>query len=259
MIKNKIIVYEVIMVLKEKGLNSFQLHLIAIVSMLIDHIGMVLFPKCLFLRYIGRIAFPLFSFMLVEGLVHTSNKKKYLLRLFLFAIISEIPYNLMVIGKLFAKYNQNIYFTLFVALLLLCFLEKMSWKDRGLLDKIILLLFVCLVGYFLGNFLFLDYLWYGIFVPLLFYIVKGKDNKTYLNSAVILFILSLIAYGLYGYKLTLGNIVISIPIQAFCVISYIFICKYNGEQGYYNKWVKLFYYTFYPLHILVLVLLRILL
>ena len=76
------------------GLNSFQLKCIAVITMIIDHTGAVLFPGELMFRYIGRISFPIFCFLLTEGFFHTKDVRKYMLRLGIFAVVSEIPYDL---------------------------------------------------------------------------------------------------------------------------------------------------------------------
>ena len=75
-------------------MSSFVLKMIAIISMFIDHIGYVIFGKFSYFNYIGRLAFPIFAFQISEGYIHTKNLKKYFLRLFLFAIISQIPFML---------------------------------------------------------------------------------------------------------------------------------------------------------------------
>ena len=90
------------------------LKLIAVVTMFIDHIGSIIFPHIMFLRIIGRISFPIFAFLIVNGYRHTHNLKKYLLRLAAFAIISEIPYNLIWSGDIAYPNSQNVFVTLFL-------------------------------------------------------------------------------------------------------------------------------------------------
>ena len=96
-----------------KGIKTFLLKWIAIISMLIDHIGAVLFPWCEWMRIVGRLAFPIFAYLLVEGFVYTKDVKKYLVRLGLFALISEIPFDLAFFGTVFAPVHQNVFFELF--------------------------------------------------------------------------------------------------------------------------------------------------
>ena len=100
-------------------LDSFQLKWIAIITMLIDHVGAIFFPGNLVFRYVGRIAFPIFCFQLVEGFFHTRNIEKYMLRLGIFAIISEIPYDLAFRGNILDFEHQNVFFTLFLGILML--------------------------------------------------------------------------------------------------------------------------------------------
>ncbi len=131
-----------------KGIAGSTLKLIAMFSMLMDHIGAILLDRIMIqhgamevidqqtfevfleanagvyytyqiLRFVGRIAFPIFCFLLVQGFLHTRNLKKYLSRLFLFALISEIPFDLALPGRLFAWEYQNVYFTLFLGVLAL--------------------------------------------------------------------------------------------------------------------------------------------
>ena len=94
------------------GINSFQLKWIAVITMIIDHTGAVLFPDDMVFRYIGRIAFPIFCFLLVEGFFHTRDVRKYMLRLGLFALISEIPYDLAFRDTVLEFEHQNVFFAL---------------------------------------------------------------------------------------------------------------------------------------------------
>ena len=100
-------------------LNSYQLKCIAIITMLIDHIGAVLFPENLVLRYIGRISFPIFCFLLAEGFYHTKNVKKYMMRLAVFAVLSEIPYDLAFRNTYIEFTRQNVFFTLLIGVVMM--------------------------------------------------------------------------------------------------------------------------------------------
>ena len=106
------------------GLNGFTLKWIAMLTMLIDHTGMVLFPQYRIFRIVGRLAFPIYCFLLVEGAVHTSNWKKYVSRLILFALISEIPFDLARSGQIVAADAQNVFFTLSFGLLAVIILKE---------------------------------------------------------------------------------------------------------------------------------------
>lgn len=94
-------------------INAFHLKILAIVTMLIDHIGMIFFPNVMLFRIVGRVAFIIFAFLLVEGTQHTGNFEKYLLRLLLWAFLSEIPYDFARSGSYFYWEEQNIFWTLF--------------------------------------------------------------------------------------------------------------------------------------------------
>lgn len=97
-------------------LSSFAIKLIAISAMLTDHIGCILYPDAVWLRCIGRLAFPLFVFMLTEGASHTHSMKRYILRMLVFALITEIPYNLAFNGTLLYTGSRNMLFTLTLGL-----------------------------------------------------------------------------------------------------------------------------------------------
>ena len=116
---------------KAVGLSGSTLKLIAIVTMFIDHLGVVAFETQIsnymvpyyIMRLIGRLAFPIFCFLLVEGFFHTRDVKKYALRLLVFAFISEIPFDLAFNRQMFYWRHQNVFFTLFIGLLVIALLE----------------------------------------------------------------------------------------------------------------------------------------
>ena len=114
-----------------KRINSFTLHILAMIFMVSDHLWNIFFPNQVWLYVIGRLAFPIFAFMIVEGFFRTKNRKKYLIRIFIFAIISEIPFNLFsslairAVIMLFYPYN-NVLWTFLIALCGLSLLEKIE-------------------------------------------------------------------------------------------------------------------------------------
>ena len=105
-------------------ITSMALHIMAMVFMLCDHLWGTVVPGNEWLTCIGRIAFPIFAFMLVEGYFHTRNLKKYALRLLCFAVISEIPFNLMYISSPLYLLHQNVIWTLLIGLWMIHLNEK---------------------------------------------------------------------------------------------------------------------------------------
>ena len=209
-----------------KKLNSFTLKMIAIISMLIDHIGYIFLPGTEYyslFRGIGRIAFPIFCFLIVEGFQHTKSPMNYLMRLIVFAFISEVPFDLAFFGTTFNMKNQNVFFTLAIGLACLFCLEEMN--RRRWFAIIFLLLFA--TAYFIKC----DYGVGGVLLICMFYLTK--------DSFWVSFVLAgLIFYMFYGTAELLG------------LISLILIFFYNGKRGY-NK-AQWFFYVFYPLHLLIL-------
>ena len=101
------------------AINTFTLKMIAIIAMFIDHLGAVIFPEYIELRIIGRIAFPIFAYTLVEGFVYTHDVFKYMKRLGVLALLSEIPFDLAFFGTPLEFGHQNVFFTLFLGILML--------------------------------------------------------------------------------------------------------------------------------------------
>ncbi len=128
-----------------------------ILVMTIDHIGFVFFPQITFLRVIGRLAFPIFAWYLSQGYIHTSNLKKYFLRLGIFALVSQAPYYLV-----FREWKLNIFFTLLIGLLAIHLFHRKKY-----------VFFVLLV--ILSKFIPLDYSYYGILIVLGFYAFPTKQ------------------------------------------------------------------------------------
>lgn len=216
-----------------RGLTSFQLKCIAVVTMVIDHIGAILYPGDLIFRYIGRIAFPIFCFLLVEGFFHTHDRIQYMIRLGIFAILSEIPYDLAFRNQTLEFTRQNVYFTLLLGVLMMCVLSiSANWPERIM----ILLLFM-----WAGEFLKADYGFRGILLIFIYYLSREAKLKTDQTYAI-------------GHKTglltgALWNFLWKQKAQWYGVAASIPIGLYNGERG---RNMKYFFYLFYPLHLLVL-------
>lgn len=211
---------------KKWGINGFTLKWIAMISMVIDHIGYVLFPQHMIFRIIGRLAFPIYCFLLVEGAVHTSDKKKYLGRLFLFAMISEIPFNLVCAGKIFTLEYQNVFFTLCLGLAAVYVLQAQLNKAYSVI--------IILAIIFVAQIANADYGGGGVCFILLFYMFR---EQIFLKSAAFV-VADIFIYG---------------GIQSYGVLSLIPILCYNGKRG---PGMKYLFYIFYPVHLLVLYWLR---
>lgn len=211
-------------------MNILILKLIALLSMIIDHYGAIFHGNIDLYRIIGRIAFPIYCFLLVEGYTHTSNVKRYAKRLLFFAIISEVPFDLAFYGRLGFD-HQNIFFTLFIGLILMYLLDNKEGKHNY--NKITL----WLAGGTLAVFTSVDYSFMGIIYILAFYYVKEFPNpkRTY-RVAIIIFLTNLVASGLK---------------QQFSLLALPLIYLYNEQLGPNNKIIQGLFYLAYPLHLII--------
>lgn len=204
------------------GLSGFALKWIAMISMLIDHTGAVLFPQYIQLRMIGRLAFPIYCFLLVEGAVHTGNIRKYELRLLLFALVSELPFDLAFYTRIDFR-HQNVFFTLFLGLLVV----EQYQKRREKLSSFLIFLTAMAAAEVLNT----DYGAVGIIFVLLFYLLyQYKVGKQAVFAAA-----NFLMYGT--------------GVQAYAGLAALPMLLYNGTRG---PSMKYFFYVFYPLHLLIL-------
>ena len=218
-------------------MSSFKLKIIAVVTMFCDHFGLCLTGGVASLwNYIGRLAFPIFAYQISEGYFYTSNLKKYFLKLFVFAIISQIPFNLFEYALGF-NYHLNVLFTLLLGLMAITVFDKSPNKIVGFAGVAI-----CIA---LGHFLNVDYGYWGVLLVFCFYLFK--DNK----------IITTIIFGLLVLAKYFTNLIdsgfyyqyILLAISTFIAI--IPILLYNKKQGYKTKY---FLYIFYPVHLAILAL-----
>lgn len=215
-------------------MNTLFLKIIAIISMAIDHYGAIFAPNVEIYRYIGRIAFPIFCFLLVEGFIHTKDIKKYGQRLIIFALISEIPFDLAFYGQIGFQ-HQNIFFTLYIGLVMIHHLEKShdSMKKLSIISIAMIFAFILAV----------DYNIIGIMYIAFFYFTKDMVRLKRLPLIALLLSLVNLPYRSMGQQFSL----LALPLLYF----------YNGQLGPSNKLIKWSFYIFYPLHLAVFYLLQI--
>lgn len=224
-------------------LSTNLLKIIAIAAMISDHASVIFLGEQTTLwRNIGRLAFPIFAFLIAQGALHSKNKLKYLLRLIAFAFISEVPYDLAFGSSYFDMSGQNVYFTLSLGLISVIILDFLMQHRVGILG----ILSTALCG-FGAAYLNSDYGFMGVVViTLMFVFSEASQSVKYIGFALSAF-MTAIAY----VPLTS---VYFIPAQLPAVFSAVPISLYSGKHG--KKMNKYIFYIFYPAHILVLYLIK---
>lgn len=237
---------------KKIELSGSTLKWIAIITMMIDHTAAAVIrplqtwlPKDMYhlqnfllwiyphMRNIGRIAFPIFCFLLVEGFTHTKNAARYAWRLFVFALISEIPFDFALRGTLNSPLHQNVYFTLLFGLLVMMGIHYFENKtsDKPWQQTLYWLLqpLIALSGLYLAKYFHTDYGLKGVFlIEVLYFNRNSRLARTILGA-------------------------VTISWEAFGTLAFIPIWFYNGKRGRQHKY---FFYWFYPVHLIILGFLR---
>ncbi len=219
-----------------KIFSSAALKVIASVSMLIDHICLVFFSSsstAILVRLtVGRIAMPLYVFLMCEGFFYTRNRRRYALNILITALISEPIYDLSLYGFIWIPYGQNVCFTLFCGFLMLCALNALSIKKRQILHLPVIAAF-CFATFFLGF---------------------SYDYSAMLTFAVF--------YYLHWHRHHVQGIAGSASIAIFentpgALLAAIPISLYSSKRGHIGKPLKYLFYAFYPAHLLILYLIKI--
>lgn len=238
------------------GLSGSALKILAMITMLIDHIGaFIVYPYLTrvnvseygetvniyyVMRIMGRVAFPIFVFLLIEGIKYTRDIRKYILRMFIFAIISEAPFILATENNISGVTMKNVFFTLAIGLAVCAVIDKLL-EYKKLICVIICAVLVFLAGV-LVSIMDTDYGIYGVLAILAGYIISRltdniKKRYSYIATIAVICLVLLCCGGL----------------EVFAVLSILPICFYNGSRGIKLKYV---FYGFYPVHLIVLVLIR---
>ena len=235
--------------------TSLMLHGMAMAFMLCDHLWGTIIPGNDWLTCIGRLAFPIFAFMVVEGYFRTSNLKKYVRRLLLFAVLSEIPFNLAMGSGVFYPVHQNVLWSFLISLMLIHWNEKTKAKGK-LWVRILVGCLSVLLGYLIGIITMVDYYHAGILMVLVFYFFRGKKWWNYGGQLLCLWYINTEILGGFSYQLQLFGKTYFLVRQSLALLALIPIWLYRGKQGYHNKWIQYACYAFYPLHLLILGLIK---
>lgn len=227
------------------------LHIIGMICMLTDHNWAVLFPWNEMMSLIGRIAFPIFAFLCAEGYRKTSSFKKYALRMFIFALISEVPFDLMSNGVVFYPFHQNVMFTFLVGLFMMKTMDIIKDKYDGFVRYILMVLSLALF-YVLGIATFADYYGNGILMIFVFYIFKDRSLISMTGQFIFMYYINVVLMGGYYYPVTIGGHYFEIMRQGFGLLAMPFIYLYNGKKGNKTKAFQYFCYAFYPLHMIII-------
>ena len=240
---------------RKTDISSAGLHLLAMGLMLCDHLWAALFPAQEWLTCIGRLAFPIFAFLAAEGFRRTHDLRRYLLRLLCGALLSEIPFNLMYGGSMLNPYHQNVLWTFLLALLIIALAEKCRARLRPVFAMPACAALVIL-GFLLGYAAMLDYFGAGVLTVLTFYFFKERNWKSRLGQLLCLYFVNITLLGGYYYAFSLFGFEIEVFQQGFALLSLIPIWLYQGRQGMHGKPFRVFCYAFYPVHMLLLFLVR---
>lgn len=231
-------------------MSSFMLRAAALILMIVDHIGAVFFPQVILLRVIGRLSMPIFCFLCAEGCAHTRNGKKYAGRLLVFALLSELPFDLLFYGSP-SMAGQNVLITLFLGVAGTLLYKELTGRrtEKGAAGKALFpLLGVLSVAFsaVLAEWLGSDYGAAGVLFIFALYI--GRKNQRTRATAFIVGAL-LLSVGVGADGMAYLN-----PVQLFGLAALPVALLYNGREG--PRFLRIFFYAAYPLHLLLLFVVR---
>ena len=234
-------------------LSAAALHILAMTFMLMDHLWATLLTAQEWLTCVGRIAFPIFAFMAVEGYFHTHNLKKYLLRMLIFAVISEVPFDLMYGGTWFYPVHQNVIWTLMMGIAGIHLMETVR-KKKSTFVYILVSAIVVILGGLLGTLSMVDYYGIGVLTVFIFYFFRGRKWWCLLGQMLALYWVNVELLGGLMYPIRLFGMEFELCQQGLALLALLPIWLYRGRQGYHSKPFQYFCYAFYPMHMLVIVL-----
>ena len=209
----------------------------------------------MWLTHVGRLAFPIFAFLAVEGYFHTRSFKRYALRMLLFAVLSEVPFDLMYGGTVFYPVHQNVIWTLLLGLLGIRLMEAARAKGKRWL-YVLTCAAVVVLGFALGTLGMVDYYGAGVLTVFIFYFFHGHGRKWWclLGQLAALYWVNVELLGGLMYRIQLFGMDFELCQQGLALLALVPIWLYRGRQGYHSKPFQYACYAFYPVHMLLLVL-----
>ena len=230
---------------KKAGLNSLILRISGLVAMCADYVYTYLFPGRYWVMNMEWLAFPLFAFLLAEGFMKTSDKKLYLRRLIVFAVISEFPYDYLTSAKFFSLDTQSVMVTLLIGFLCIWALSWIREKAGNVALTGISAAALAWIGTFaalrLGAFMGR----YGVIIIIIFYVSLNVTYTRLMQLGAFLILALAIASDYMSTK-PIGGYIYSFPAQIFIFAALILIAFYNGERGPNSRPVKIACYLAYP-------------
>lgn len=244
----------------DKGFSPFVLRSLAMLLMLIDHVGLTFFPEHMWLRYVGRLAFPIFAFLLVEGFVHTRNLPRYLGRLLLLAVVTDIPYQLMSTRTWFYQPFRNVVWTFLVALVAIWAMEQVKQHLKGWVN-LLPQVGIAWIAYWLANLMQTDYHGLGVLMVLGFYWFRGNSWSKRAGQAGVMIVVNVLLFNLdtfasFGYEnlfyyfTVFGMQIFSPQLHALWSLPLIWLYREKDQRP--SSFMRVFQYVFYPAHMFLL-------
>ena len=236
---------------KRFEISAMTLHILAMLLMLCDHLWARIVPGNQWLTCLGRLAFPIFAFMIVEGYFHTGNLRRYVLRLFVFALLSEIPFNLMYSSSVVYPFHQNVIWTLLMGLGCI-HLNELVAKRGKLWLRILVGVITVSAGWLFGTLAMVDYYGVGVVTILTFYFFRRRKWWCLLGQIIVLYYLNVEMLGGLYFEINILGSTVNLVQQGLALFALVPIWLYRGSQGHHSKLFQYVCYGFYPLHMLIL-------
>lgn len=231
--------------------SSSALHILAMGLMLCDHLWATVLFQYRWLNLMGRVAYPIFAFLLVEGYFRTSNLKRHFKRVLITALITEPFFDLIYGGSPFYPYHQNVLWTFLMGMGGIWVIEKIRAKGKLWLTlpvSALVILLLALAAQIIGT----DYYAAGIITIFIFYFFRGRKWWCYLGQFLALYWLNVEVLAGLCYIVTIFGHDFELVQQGFSLLALIPIWLYRGRKGIRDKRFQYFCYAFYPLHLFIL-------